>query len=121
MQKWKDLRNFMERLKQININHIEKVFKELSNKDISVLGISLISELKFMKATLKSLKKEIKDRGVIVVMPQGNYDIERANPAIASYNTMVKNYNSTIKQIHELLSACNVDYTDDFDTDDLLE
>ncbi len=111
----------MEKLKQINITHIEKVFKELSNKDISVLGTSLISELKFMKTTLKNLKKEIKDRGVIVIMPQGNYNIERANPAIASYNTMVKNYNSTIKQIHELLISCNAESTDDFDNDDLLE
>ena len=110
----------MERPKQINISHIEKIFKELQNQDISVLGISLINELKFMKTTLKDLKKEIKVKGVVVVMPQGNYDIERANPAIASYNTMVKNYNSTIKQVHELLSSCNVDQSDDFDNDDLL-
>ena len=55
-----------------------------------------------------------------MVMPQGKYDIERANPAIASYNTMVKNYNSTIKQLYELLNSNTViESTDNFEDDDL--
>lgn len=92
----------------------------MENEDVSVLGQNLLKELKFMKTTLQSLKKEIKERGVIVIMPQGNYDIERSNPAIASYNTMVKNYNSTIKQIYELINNNNVKTIDDFDDDDLI-
>lgn len=110
----------MEKIKKVNISSIEKLFKDMENEDVSVLGQNLLKELKFMKTTLQSLKKEIKERGVIVPMPQGNYNIERSNPAIASYNTMVKNYNSTIKQIYELINNNNVKTIDDFDDDDLI-
>lgn len=108
----------MERIKNININHIESLFKNADSQEISVLGLSLIKELKFMKKTMTSLKREINEKGVVVSMPQGNYDIERSNPALASYNTMIKNYNSTIKQIYELLNV-SPSNEDDFDNDDL--
>lgn len=113
----------MKEMKIININQIEKTFRNVSNTDISALGLSLIKELKFMETTLKKLKKEIKDNGVIVKMSQGKYDIERANPAIASYNSMIKNYNTNIKQIYEMLSSDILndsnDPNDNFDDDDL--
>lgn len=108
----------MERAKKVNINKLEEIFKSIDSEEISVLGISLVSELKFMKKTLADLKKEIKEKGVVVSMPQGEYSIDRSNPAITSYNSMIKNYNSTIKQINELLNVSPSD-DDTFDNDDL--
>ena len=69
--------------------------------------------------TLNKLKIEIEDKGPIVSMCQGNYDIERANPAIQSYNSMIKNYQSCIKQIVELLPQEDTNSIDDFDNDEL--
>lgn len=110
----------MNNLKRINLKQVEESFKMIDDENISTLGLSLINELKFMKQTLKELKKEIKTKGVVTPMDQGKYIIERANPAITSYNTMVKNYNSTIKQIYELLSSSNVATEDNFEDDDLM-
>ena len=77
-------------------------------------------QVQMMQEEMERVQKEIEEKGVVVVMPQGKYDIERANPAIASYNTMVKNYNSTIKQLYELLNSNTViESTDNFEDDDL--
>ena len=110
----------MTKMKKVSIKELSNTFKNIGNAEVKELGLSLINELKFMNATLTNLKKEIEEKGVVVVMPQGKYDIERANPAIASYNTMVKNYNSTIKQLYELLNSNTViESTDNFEDDDL--
>ena len=110
----------MTKMKKVSIKELSNTFKSIGNAEVKELGLSLINELEFMNATLTNLKKEIEDKGVVVVMPQGKYDIERANPAIASYNTMVKNYNSTIKQLYELLNSNTViESTDNFEDDDL--
>lgn len=110
----------MAKLKKVNISQIEETFKNIENENISSLGLSLIKELRFMGVTLNKLKKEIRERGVITMMDQGKYTIERSNPAITSYNTMVKNYNSTIKQISDLLQFANTDLPDNFEDDDLM-
>ena len=110
----------MTTIKKIDLKMIEETFKNIDENNISSLGLSLVNEMKFMKTTLSKLKKEIKDNGVITTMDQGKYSIERANPAISSYNTMVKNYNSTIKQIYELLSSVNIENDDNFEDDDLM-
>jgi len=110
----------MNNIKRINLKQVEESFKQVDDENISTLGMSLINELKFMKQTLTQLKKEIKTKGVVTEMDQGKYTIERANPAITSYNTMVKNYNSTIKQIYELLSSSNATPEDNFEDDDLM-
>ena len=36
-------------------------------------------------------------------MCQGSYSINRANPALQAYNTMIKNYTSSIKQLVDML------------------
>lgn len=84
-----------------------------------MLGLTLIKELEFMKKTLTNLKKELVDKGVVTEMPQGKYSIERANPALSQYNSMIKNYQSTVKQISDLLPKDSMDSFDDFDNDEL--
>ena len=104
--------------KKVNLNKLQKVFRELNN-DKTNLGITLVKEAMFMQDTLNKLKNEIEEKGTIVSMCQGNYDIDRANPALQSYNSMIKNYQSCIKQIVELLPQEDTNSIDDFDNDDL--
>ena len=87
----------------------------MDDADVCALGLSLIAEIEFMKKTLTSLKKEINTNGVVTEMCQGKYNISRANPAITAYNAMVKNYNSTIKQVYDLLKPSQKEMSDDFD------
>ena len=61
---------------------------------------------------------KIEDEGVVVSMCQGKYNIDRANPALSQYNMLIKNYQTCIKNINDLLPK--EEYTDDvFDIEGL--
>lgn len=108
----------MGKIKPINFKNLKKLFNEMNNEK-GMLGLALIKELEFMKRTLNKLKKELTAKGVVTEMSQGKYSIERANPALTQYNSMIKNYQSTVKQINDLLPKDSMDSYDDFDNDDL--
>lgn len=108
----------MEQNKAINYKALKKVFNEMPEEQ-AMLGLSLVKDLEFMKKTMSKLKKEITSKGVITQMDQGKYYIERANPALQQYNAMIKNFNSTVKQISELIPKEISDSLDDFDNDEL--
>ncbi len=107
----------MDKIKPINFKNLKKLFNEMNNEK-GMLGLALIKELEFMKKTLNKLKRELTNKGVVTEMSQGRYSIERANPALTQYNSMIKNYQSTVKQINDLLPKDSID-DDDFDNDDL--
>ncbi len=71
----------------------------------NALGIALLDKAVFMENTLADLQKEIIAGGVVTKMCQGNYDIDRANPALQAYNTTIKNYTTVIKQLNDMLPA----------------
>lgn len=108
----------MAKIKEIDIKSVKDTFEELGT-DKAKLGLSLIEEAEFMKKTLSDLKKKIESDGVVTSMCQGKYDIERANPALSQYNMVIKNYQSCINNIVNLLPKDEVPTEDDFDDDDL--
>ena len=108
----------MRKIKGIDINSIKDTFQDMGT-DKSKLGLALIEEAKFMKTTLTKLKKKIKNDGVVTNMCQGKYDIERANPALSQYNMLIKNYQSCINNIVNLLPKDEYSAEDNFDDDDL--
>lgn len=108
----------MDKIKPINFKSLKELFNKMNN-ETGMLGLSLVKELEFMKKTLNKLTKEINTKGVVTEMSQGNYSIDRANPALTQYNSMIKNYQSTVKQINELLPKDSIDSYDDFDNDEL--
>lgn len=107
----------MDKIKPINFKTLKELFNGMNNEK-GMLGLALIKELEFMKKTLSKLKKEL-NKGVVTEMSQGKYSIERANPALTQYNAMIKNYQSTVKQINDLLPKDSLDSYDDFDNDEL--
>ena len=107
----------MEKIKSINFKSLKTTFNNMDN-DKGMLGLSLVKELEFMKKTLTKLKSEL-SKGVVTEMDQGKYSIDRANPALVQYNSMIKNYQSTIKQVSDLLPDLGSGNIDDFDNDDL--
>lgn len=62
-----------------------------------------------MAVFLADMENKLADEGLIVSMPQGDYEINRAHPLLQQYNSMVKNYNATIKQLSEALPPAEVD------------
>lgn len=100
------------------LKKLKNTFKEMDN-DKSKLALSLLDEAYFCGDTLKKLKGKVEKDGVVTEMSQGNYSIDRENPALKSYNTTIKNYQALIKQITELLPNESESNTDNFDDDDL--
>ena len=85
-----------------DIKSLRTVF-ENTNDNKSKMALSLLDKAEFLNKTLLDLAKKIEEDGVVTIMIQGSYSIERENPALKSYNTTVKNYSSVIKQIVDLL------------------
>lgn len=92
----------MAKKKIPNIKELKNTFEELDN-DKSRLALSLLDKAEFLEDTLEELKIKVKLNGVVTEMCQGDYSIERENPALKSYNTTVKNYTSVIKQLNDML------------------
>lgn len=108
----------MNKIKPVNFKKLKTTFNKMDD-DKGMLGLSLVKELEFMKTTINKLQKEIKSKGVVTLMDQGKYFVERANPALVQYNSLVKNYQSTVKQVNDLLPDYGSGNIDDFDNDDL--
>jgi len=97
-----------------DLKTLEETFKTM-NSDKSKLGLRLIDEAFFLGEVLQDQKEEIRKNGITTTMCQGAYSIERENPALRSYNTSIKNYQSLIKQITELLPIEEKPIEDEFD------
>lgn len=101
-----------------DLKTLKETFEKMDN-DKSKLALSLLDEAYFCGDTLKKLKEKVEKDGVVTEMCQGDYSIDRENPALKSYNTTIKNYQALIKQITDLLPNQNNNNGDDFDGDNL--
>ena len=77
----------MEKIKPVNFKILKNAFNEMDN-ETGMLGLSLLKELEFMKSTITKLQREVKQKGVVTLMDQGKYSVERANPALVQYNVI---------------------------------
>lgn len=82
-------------------NRIKKIYKNLPKERLEIAK-KLIERAAYMLVSLEEMEAKISEDGLVVVMPQGSYEIERAHPLLQPYNAMVKNYNATIKQLNEM-------------------
>ncbi len=82
-------------------NRIKKIYKNLPKEQLEIAK-KLIERAVYMLVSLEEMEAKITADGLVVTMPQGNYEIERAHPLLQPYNAMVKNYNATIKQLNDI-------------------
>ena len=106
----------MKKIKEVDLKAVRDTLEKMDN-DKTTLGISLLEEAEFMKATLNSLKTKIEEEGVVVSMCQGKYDIDRANPALSQYNMMIKNYQTCVKNLLDIIPVNESNDDDVFDED----
>lgn len=90
-----------ERIRE-EINRLESVFEDV-DADKREAALGLIEEAAFMRITLQDLKEEINEKGTVDIMPQGEYSIRRQSPEVQTYNTMIQRYNTTYKELFNLL------------------
>ncbi|GAA5417972.1 hypothetical protein Pryu01_03050 [Paraliobacillus ryukyuensis] len=106
-----------EKDKRINkeIERLKRILEDLS-QDKQDIAEGLINEAAFMRVTLEDLKKDINENGAIDEMPQGDYSIMRESPSVKTYNTMIQRYNTTCKELFNLLpKEVPVEEDDGFD------
>lgn len=82
-------------------SRIKKIYKNLPKEKLEIAK-KLIERAAYMLVSLEDMEAKINKDGLVVTMPQGNYEIERAHPLLQPYNAMVKNYNATIKQLNDI-------------------
>lgn len=87
---------------QEEVNRLESVFEDV-DADKREAALGLIEEAAFMRITLQDLKEEINEKGTVDIMPQGEYSIRRQSPEVQTYNTMIQRYNTTYKELFNLL------------------
>ena len=97
----------MGRKKKIKVYTSEDIKKiailfENSEEKTKVIANKIIDELVFTTDVLQELRERVQSEGSIVEMQQGDYFIDRENPALRSYNTTLKSYQNLLKQLLEL-------------------
>lgn len=103
-----------ERIEQ-EIQRLEDVFDNV-DPDKKEAAQGLIEEAAFMRITLQNLKDNINENGTVDIMPQGEYSIRRQSPEVQTYNTMIQRYNTTYKELLNLLpKEVASDIDDDFE------
>ena len=93
---------------------IQKYYKDLPEEK-RTYAEKLVDRMFFMERTLKRLEKEIRETGPMVKGKNGNgFNVIQENPAQKSYNVMIKNYNSTMKMLIDMLPGSIEDSGDEF-------
>lgn len=97
---------------------LENILKKIPEEKMN--EATLISdEMKFILKTVKKLKKDIKTNGAVEHFQNGKQDFLRESPALASYNKLMKTYDTMYKNLIALIPKDSSNLEDDFDDDDL--
>lgn len=97
----------MDKAKETKIKKViskyKKIFENIPDKQ-KPFAEKLYSRAAFMDVTLDDLQERVNTDGPVIKTINGNgFETTLEHPAQKSYNTMIKNYNSTIKALIDLL------------------
>lgn len=101
--------------KDSRYNQIQTELTELFNDvhpDQRQLANRLIQRVAFMQITLEDLEEDIKANGTFELTKTRPRKL-RERPAVKTYNAMIKNYSSTIKQLLDRLPPQKADEAED--------
>lgn len=105
----------LEKEKEIKqeINRINGFLKEIEPK-VKKGVKSLIDNVAYMAVTLRELRDDINQEGVITEYQNGENQFgTKKSPKVEIYNTMVKNYTSSFKTLLDLLPKNKEQIIDD--------
>ena len=105
----------MAKKKELTMEEIRKSINGIEGSKRE-LALSLLDKAEFLEEVLAELKAKVKSDGVVTEMCQGEYSIDRENPALKSYNATIKNYASIIKQLSDMIPTKTDLKVDDFES-----
>ena len=90
------------------LGRLNRIFRNIP-KNKRELAKGLIESAAFMRVTLTDMEKDLSANGVTEVFEQtlSVKPYDRHRPVATLYNTMNKNYQTTIKQLSELVVSCD--------------
>ena len=82
---------------------IKQYYKDLP-EERRTFAEKLLTKMFFMEQTLRKLETDIRKNGAVIETSNGNgFQVVQENPAQKTYNTMVKNYNATVRLLLDML------------------
>lgn len=103
----------MEKIKEkrikANLAKFRKSFKNIE-LDKAEFAKKLYEKAAFMDATLEELQEDINIAGATIETKNGNgFNVVIENPSQKTYNTMIKNYNATMKLLLDMVPESHED------------
>lgn len=97
---------------------LKNILKKIPNEKLSEANL-IYAEMKFIISTIKKLKKDIKEKGAVEHFVNGKQDFLRESPALASYNKLMKTFDTLYKNLVALVPKETSNDIDEFDDDEL--
>ena len=97
---------------------LEKILKKIPSEKLNEANL-IVDELSFILTTTEELKDKIKKTGAVEHFKNGKQDFLRESPALASYNKLMKTYDTFYKNLINLVPKEELSDDDDFDNDEL--
>ena len=91
--------------KKSDLEIYKEIYKDL-DENKRIFAEKLYNEAVHMEKTLTRLKEQVDEEGPVIKSINGNgFETINEHPAQKSYNTMIKNYNATLKALTDLAPA----------------
>lgn len=91
-----------KKARNIDLERYTDIYKSL-DENKKIFAEKLYSEAVHMERTLARLKEQVENDGPVIEVTNGNgFTTINEHPAQKSYNTMIRNYNATLKALEDL-------------------
>ncbi len=92
-------------------SELAQLFKDAPPEQLQQAN-RLMERVAFMQVTLEDLEEDIKQHGTFE-WTKTRPRKQRERPAVKTYNAMLKNYNSTLKQLLDMLPGQQAEESED--------
>ena len=100
------------------MQELENILKKIPDEKLNEAAL-ISKEMKFILKTVELLKADIEEKGAVEHFINGKQDFLRESPALASYNKLMKTYDTFYKNLIALLPKEEISSTDEFDEESL--
>lgn len=98
---------------------IDEILKKIPSDKMNEASL-VADKLRYMEAKLEEVQQKIDETGVVEHFINGKQDFLRESPALASYNKLMKTYDTFYKNLINLVPKETIDENTDDDIDEFL-
>lgn len=98
---------------------IDEILKKIPSEKMSEASL-VADKLRYMEEKLEEVQKQIDEKGVVEHFINGKQDFLRESPALASYNKLMKTYDTFYKNLINLIPKESIEEDTDEDIDEFL-